>query len=213
MPVGAIVTLCAFGVGVIALGIVLLVMGGKPKFFKGKRFTGSFNGLKTTFIVGSKTGMSVSKELGGGMAHYCSLVNDTVRAAFRDIATSKALKKTKYVIVQLMDNETYVNQGGKRYRDYYEHSVVCITKTSCWFWGDEIPTMCIRLRTVPPLSKVFSPQGEPLVHELCHAYLDDYAADKDDHADPRVWIEAGGQDSAQYRARVAVSAYNRTSRA
>jgi hypothetical protein len=213
MPIGAIITLCLFGAALIAFGIILAVMGGKPKFFAGKRFASTFNKLKTTLIVGNKTGMSISKESGEAMAHYCSLINDTVRSYFSDIASSRALKKTKHVIVQLMDNETYVNQGGKKHYEYYEKSAACIRLTRCWFWGEEIPTVCIRLFVQgPPLSKILDPRGEPVVHELCHAYLDDYSADKDDHADARVWINAGSENTIQALSRNAISRYNASRR-
>lgn len=213
MPVGAIVTLCLLGATLIAFGIILALMGGKPKFFKGKRYTGVFNGLKTTFIVGSKTGMTISKELGNATARYCCVVNDVVRDAFSDALriNPDAFKATKHIIVQIMDNDTYVNQGGKKHYEHYAHSGACISRTTCWFWGPEIPTVCVRLRSLMPLVDIFSEQGEPIVHELCHAYENDYTADKDDHASPHVWIETGGTSAIQFKARAAMELYRNNS--
>jgi hypothetical protein len=207
MPVGAIVTLCAIGVALIAFGIILIILGGKPKFFAGKRYEATFNKLKTTFIIGDKLGLSVKGDAGYMAALICSLINDAVREAFAE--TNKVTNKinstawglTKHIIVQLMDNDTYVNQGGKKYRNYYEHSAACMGRTGRWFWGKHLPTVCIRVRKDGDLTDIINSEGEPLVHELCHAYLNDYSAGKDDHADPQVWIAAGGMTTIQYLAR------------
>ena len=210
MATGAIVTLCALAACLIAFGIILAVMGGKPKYFvKGKRYSGSFNRLKTTFIIGEAVGIEASKDQGELMAQWCSVINDAVRFQFsrQNLFVRDAFDQTKNIIVQLMDEASYNAMGGKRHREHYVHSGACMALTRCWFWGTEIPTVCIKVRTKKALKDFISKYGEPVVHELCHAYLDDYTADDEDHSDKRVWTAISGEDAIQYKARETVSAY------
>lgn len=210
MPLGAIITLIALGVCLVAFVIILAVMGGRPKYIKGKRYTGKFNGLKTTFIIGEGVGLEVSKDQGNLMAKWYSAINNTVRYLFhhRGLFVRDAAKQTKNIIVQLMDEESYNAMGEPHYREHYVHSAACMGMTRCWFWGMQIPTVCIKVKTKKALKDFVDQRGEPVVHELCHACLDDYAADKDDHADPRVWIAAGGSAAIQGLARKALADYS-----
>ena len=202
MATGAIVTLCLLGAALVAFGIILVVMGGKPKYsVKGKRYSGSYNHLKTTFIIADKIGIEVSKDRGELMAKWCSVINDTVRHQF-DVQRKfvrNAAKQTQHIIVQLMDEETYNAMGGKRHYEHYLHSAACMCLTRCWFWGTEIPTVCIKVRTKQAIKDFVNVYGEPVVHELCHACLDDYTADDQDHSDKYVWLAVGGKDAIQYR--------------
>lgn len=210
MATGAIVTLIALGVCLVAFSIILAIMGNRPKYIKGKRYTGKYNGLKTTFIIGEGVGLDVSKDQGNLAAKWCSAINNTVRYQFhcRGLFVRDAAKQTKNIIVQLMDAESYNAMGGSRHFEHYFRSAACMAMTRRWFWGMQIPTVCVKVNAKHTLRDLIHGSGEPIIHELCHACLDDYAADKDDHADSRVWVAVGGSDTIQGHARKALADYS-----
>lgn len=57
----------------------------------------------------------------------------------------------------------------------------------------EIPTAV----TSPDYVEEIIETGEPVIHEACHASLDDYIGDENDHKHETIWTAAGGDNTLQ----------------
>lgn len=200
MPIGAIITLCAVAIALVGFVIYLLIVGGTPKYPKGRRFSATVGKLKTTVIVSDDVPFprdkAEAKRTGEALTRYCSHITQIVRQTFQEasIVHKRAFKRTKHVIVCLLDTHTYNYFDGGNYLEYYKKSAACMGLTRCRIWGEEVPTARIKVKMGTKLVDVLNKCGQPFVHELCHAMLDDYVADEDDHADPMVF---GGSESIE----------------
>lgn len=196
MATGAIVALVLTIVGALGILVYVLLQKGKLKLPEGVAWTANLNGFKTTLVKAPKARLTCSGDI---LAKRCCTINQTVSDAFKikNIAPRQVLSKCKEIVVYIMDDETFDHHGGNKWVEYYSGAAATVTKCGRKFFGASVPMVCLRDKHGDKITKT----GEPVIHELCHAYLDDYVADSEDHSDPKVWVAAGGDSSAQAWAR------------
>jgi hypothetical protein len=206
MEIGAIITLTLLGVALAVFGIVLAVRGGKIKFPEGQRYSVKSGKFKLHLVV-HKDADLLCDYSAHEYAMFCLNILKVMYYQFAgqtSLCNKEVLDKCREVIVYIMPNKAFNVMGGQKYLEHYQHAAAVNSKRGRYFWGKDVPCACIRDRYVQKILKF----GEPLVHELCHAFLDDYVADSTDHVNPSVWIQAGDELTVQYRAQRIIEEWN-----
>ena len=199
MPIGAIITLILTLAAIAGLLVYFLVQKSKLQLPDGEHWSEAKKGFKTTLVKSANAKIPYVRQEPSytekDLAIYCCHINLIVQAAFlaKSFTTISVLNRCKEIVVYVMDNDTYDESGGKKWKSYYSKTEAYISKCRKKFSSSWVPMICVRDRHVDGIMKT----GEPVIHELCHAYLNDYEADSNDHADPRVWFSVGGASSVQ----------------
>jgi len=206
MPIGAIITLALVGVALIVFAIILIVRGGKIKFPDGDRYTYTEGTMKLHLIISKNVRYTKDR---WQLARFCHKVHVAIRAEFTEdgLYNADVFNKCREFAVHFLTDDEFNQSMGKKYIEYAKHAAAYITRCGKYFWGTPIPRAVIREQCID----IMILSGEPLIHEACHAYLDDYIADSTDHSDKRVWIAAGGfETTAQGRAKLAILDFAKT---
>jgi hypothetical protein len=199
MPIGAVITLILTLTAIFGFLVYFITQRGKLQLPNGEHWNGERKGFKTTLVKPAAAKIPYDKATSSynekDLVGRCCDINLIVQTAFRDrsLVSSAVIEKCKEIVLYVMDNETYDKSGGKKWEGYYSNTEAYISQCRKKFSSNYAPMICVRDRHVDRIALT----GEPLVHELCHAYLDDYEADSTDHADPRVWFSVGGSSSVQ----------------
>jgi hypothetical protein len=160
-----IVVLLAF----LAAGIWILWAMNTPNYPKGKRQTVKNDQLKKTsdhfeFIVDViYDGIDIPL---AHLAIQCLLVVEAVAKAWPD--QSYARKKLKHTVVWFIDDDKFSPRGVDPNK-----AAATIDKCLMKFGNTYYPMATIKASYVDNVNK----HGEPLIHELCHAVLDEYKVD------------------------------------
>ena len=185
MGTEALVILIVTAACLVGVGIWFLIRALKTEYPDGTRF------LRSWIKDGNSYDVNLILQEGSKAGNILELHTACIEIVEAMVSTHKALKASGLRV----SGNVACKKG-----NFKEISIVLVPDKDMGKYAsilkmiDGIPTIFVADLYVEQIKK----RGEPIIHELCHVVLHDYVAGSDDHTDPTIWIESGGEQSLQH---------------